>query len=137
MQNKKVILDTNLWISFLISNNYTFLDNFIETKKIQLVFSNELFTEFIAVTQRPKFKKFFTPKDLNKLIKFIEIYGVLYPVSSNVEKCRDRKDNFLLNLAIDSSADFLLTGDRDLLDIATIGKTKIVTITDFMNKYLI
>jgi len=107
MKTKKVILDTNLWIGFLISKDYSFLDNYIEKRKIKLIFSEELFNEFISVTERPKFKKYFTKKDINKLSQVISNYGILVSVKSDVKICRDIKDNFLLNLAIDSNADFL------------------------------
>ncbi len=55
----------------------------------------------------------------------------LIDVQSIVTACRDPKDNFLLDLAKDSKADYLLTGDNDLLDIKNFGKTKIITINNF------
>jgi predicted nucleic acid-binding protein len=39
-----------------------------------------------------------------------------------------------LNLAIDSNADFLVTGDKDLLEIKSIQKTKILTIRELMDE---
>ena len=42
MKSYKIILDTNLWISFLITGNYDFIDKSIENKNIKLVFSEEL-----------------------------------------------------------------------------------------------
>lgn len=53
--------------------------------------------------------------------------------TSDVTICRDEKDNFLLALAKDSGADYLITGDKDLLILKTIEKTKILTIVDFLN----
>ncbi len=55
-------------------------------------------------------------------------------MSSDINECRDVKDNFLLNLAIDSNADYLITGDSDLLDLGIIHNTKILTIKDLENK---
>ncbi|WP_367221560.1 putative toxin-antitoxin system toxin component, PIN family [Marinilabilia sp.] len=81
--------------------------------QIKLIFSEELFAEFITVAERPKFKKFFTPKDFKKLISFIDQFGVLYQVFSDIREFRDIKDNFLLSFAINSSADFLVTGGSD------------------------
>jgi len=37
----------------------------------------------------------------------------------------------LLSLSVDGKADFLLTGDKDLLDLKKIGETTIITISDF------
>ena len=56
----------------------------------------------------------------------------LIDVQSIVTICRDPKDNFLLALAKDSKADYLLTGDNDLLDIKNFGKTKIITRNNFL-----
>ena len=55
-------------------------------------------------------------------------------IISNVKVCRDPKDNFLLALANDGKADYLLTGDKDLLELKKFGKTKIITITGFFNE---
>ena len=50
---------------------------------------------------------------------------------SVVNLCRDYKDNFLLSLAMDAGADYLVTGDDDLLDLKSIGDCQIVSLTDF------
>jgi len=51
----------------------------------------------------------------------------LIKVTSNVDQCRDQKDNFLLNLAIDGRADFLITGDADLSVLGKINETRIIS----------
>jgi len=134
MRSKKVILDTNLWISFLISRKLNILDDLIEKKKIKLIFSDELIEEFLIVAKRPKFSKFFSDSDIEELLRLFKDYGKLIKVKSAVKVCRDFKDNFLLNLAIDSEADFLVTDDNDLLILKSIKKTQILSITSFFDK---
>lgn len=134
MTIKKVILDTNLWISFLISKDFSFLDTFIDKGRIKLIFSEELFSEFISVSERPKFQKYFSRKDIKHLTKIINKYGLLVKVTTDVNKCRDFKDNFLLNLDIDSKADYIVTGDNDLLVLKKIGKTTILTIKELLDE---
>ncbi len=134
MNSKKIILDTNLWISFLISNDQKFLDSFIDERKVKLIFSTELIEEFIAVAIRPKFKRYFSRSDIEDLLKVFDLYGEVVPVKSNVMLCWDEKDNFLLNLALDSKSDYLVTGDSDLLDLKEIKKTKIITIAELKQK---
>lgn len=56
-------------------------------------------------------------------------------VKSKVNVCRDSKDNFLLSLSQDSKADFLITGDKDLLVLEKFKSTRVLTISDFMNEY--
>lgn len=53
-------------------------------------------------------------------------------ITTNVELSRDAKDNYLLALAIDAEADYLVTGDDDLRVLERIGKTKIVRMGEFV-----
>ena len=124
----KLILDTNIWISFLISDRLKYLDEIIFGAVVQLVFSEELIEEFITVSRRAKFEEFFKEKDIEELLELFSTYGVLYKTKSRIKSCRDPKDNFLLSLAADSGADYLATGDKDLLEIRKVGKTRIISL---------
>ena len=134
MKNKKIILDTNLWISFLISKKFSQIDELIEKRRIILIFSNELLEEFIDVVSRPKFKKYFSKKDVEKILEYFDQFGELVKVKSDFKICRDEKDNFLLNLSVDSKADYLITGDKDLLILEKIGNTKILIFSEFIER---
>lgn len=68
----KIIIDTNLWISFLVTRDFTNLDNILENKLSVLVFSQELLDEFLEVSQRPKFRKYFSLFDLEYLLPKIK-----------------------------------------------------------------
>jgi len=128
----RIIVDTNLWVSFLITRKYARLDTLFDSKKIQLLFSGELIKEIVEVSNRPKFKKYFSQNDLEKLLEILVSIVELVEVKADVKECRDLKDNFLLNLAIDGKANFLITRDSDLLSLNKIGKTKIVSMTHFL-----
>ena len=45
-----------------------------------------------------------------------------------------RKDNFLLNLCIDGKADYLISGDKDLLSLNKVENTEIITLKELLNK---
>jgi putative PIN family toxin of toxin-antitoxin system len=129
----KIILDTNILISFLITRDLEKLDNLILSGKIKLIFSDELLDEFITVIQRPKFQRFFSPDDLEMLVNFFLDHGLFIEIVTNLDLCRDKKDNFLLNLAKDGAADYLITGDKDLLELVKVHNTRIVTMPEFLN----
>jgi putative PIN family toxin of toxin-antitoxin system len=129
----RIIIDTNLWIAFLITKDFRKLDVRIKAGNVKILFSPELIEEFLTVAERPKFKKYFKREDLEQLVDLFDVYGEMVDVKSRVEICRDPKDNFLLALAKDSKARYLLTGDKDLLDIKKIEKTSIIKITDYLN----
>ena len=127
----RVIIDTNLWVSFLLSKRFDFIDDLLDSGRVELVFCNELLAELVEVVKRPKLRKFFTPDDWESVCEIIDRYAVYIPVVSSVSCCRDAKDNFLLSLAKDAKANYLLTGDKDLLILKTFDKTQIVTIAEF------
>ena len=132
-KSNRVIIDTNLWISFLLSKKSSFLDNLVRNSEITLLFSKELLEEFVTVSTRTKFKRYFSEKDLQELITSIKAHAEFIIVSSTVNICRDPKDNFLLSLSKDGKANYLVTGDKDLLEIRNFGKTSILTLTEFSN----
>ncbi|MFO8066809.1 MAG: putative toxin-antitoxin system toxin component, PIN family [Bacteroidales bacterium] len=130
----RIILDTNIWISFLITKSMKDIDSLIFNDKAVLLFSDESIIEFIDVASREKLKPYFTKEDIVSLIDIIEEYGEIVEVKSKVNICRDKNDNFLLSLALDGKADYLITGDKDLLILNSIGKTQISNMTDFLKK---
>ena len=132
MSNRRIILDTNLWISFLISKKLSQIDRLIDNKEITLIFSDELIKEFIDVVSRPKFEKYFSKNDIEQILDHFDSYGILINVTSDVKICRDQKDNFLLNLSLDSNADYLITGDNDLLILKTIRQTEIKNLSELI-----
>jgi putative PIN family toxin of toxin-antitoxin system len=129
----RLILDTNLWISFLISSKYERLDYLLFNQKCKLLFSQELLEEFVAVAKRPKLRKYISRDELEDLLETIDEVADFVNVASNISECRDPKDNFLLSLAVDGKADYLLTGDKDLLVLKKIGETKIRTLSEFFD----
>ena len=130
----KLIIDTNLWVSFIISNKQSLLDPFLFTEEARLLFSTELFAEIQQTITKPRLKKYFGTNALEEMLSAFESFIDLIEVESIITICRDPKDNFLLALAKDGKADYLLTGDKDLLELKRFGKTKIKTITSFIDE---
>ena len=132
---KRVILDTNIFISYLIGGTMTSIDNLILDRNIKLIYSSELLKEILDVVQRPKLMKYFSIEDVNLLLDFLEQDAEFVPVVSKIKVCRDPKDDFLLALAYDANADYLVTGDEDLLEIKVFKKTEILTMKDFLRRF--
>ena len=128
----KLIIDTNLWVSFVISKKLNLLDPLLLTGDARILFSTELIAEIQETITKPRLKKHFGTNALEEMFSAFEPYIDLIAVKSIVNVCRDIKDNFLLALAKDGKADYLLTGDQDLLVIKKFGKTKITTIASFI-----
>ncbi len=131
---ERIVIDTNIFISFLISDTYGKLDQRIQNNQCRIILSVELLEEFLDVVSRPKFKKYFSNKSVTMLLEGLQEYADLINVKSKVNVCRDKKDNFLLNLCVDGKADFLITGDEDLLVLKKYKKTTILKISDYLKR---
>ena len=128
----KIVVDTNLWISFLMSlPTEQRLRRLLLSDKIDILFSRELFEELETTAKRRKFRKYFDTAQVEMLLQMLVEIVKIVDVHSVMEICRDSEDNYLLALAQDGNADYLITGDGDLLTLKKLGKTKIITLTEF------
>ncbi len=133
-KKSRVVIDTNIWISFLLTKDFSAFDKIVSTPNLILLFSSELLEEFIEVAQRPKFSKYFSPSDLEELLFQMKEHGEFITVTSSTTICRDPKDNFLLSLSKDGKASHLITGDKDLLDLKRFGRTQIISLKKYISE---
>ncbi|OAV73997.1 putative toxin-antitoxin system toxin component, PIN family [Bacteroidales bacterium Barb7] len=127
----KVIIDTNIWISFLIGKNLKGLQKYIYYETVFIITCKEQIVELTEVFQKPKIRKYFPQAKIDEFFDLLGEVSLLADVTTISDICRDPKDNYLLALAIDADADYLITGDADLLDIRQIEKASIVSFSDF------
>lgn len=127
----RVIVDTNLWISSLIGRQLTNLRELLSYPSIELVVTKRLMQEVLLVAQRPKFEKYFRQEDVESLRLWMEQNMTDVPLGEIPAQCRDPKDDYLLELAIQAKAIYLVSGDSDLLDLGSIGDCQIMTVAEF------
>lgn len=106
----RIIVDTNLWISFLIGKKLAGLLDFLSDEKVELVVSQELLNEVLEVASRPKLKKYFSQEHLNLVEDFMTQETLFCRINNVPARCRDSKDDYLLELALVSKANYLITG---------------------------
>ena len=70
----KLIFDTNILIYFLISKKFRKRYDLIIDEKLQVYYCDELINEFVKVSKRGKFKKYFKDEDVQILINFLKKY---------------------------------------------------------------
>lgn len=139
MQGKpiKIIIDTNLWISFLIGmKTSSAIKNILTNSNMVIAMTEILQSEIIAVASRPKFTRHFAPEACERLLTFLRSRSENYPLSEIPKRCRDPKDDYLLELARVADADFLITGDKDLIEMHQMGRCQILTLDEFKQNYL-
>jgi len=126
----KVIIDTNLWISFLIGKHLSGLQKYLDNQSIRIISCNEQLIELSEVFKKPKLKKYFSKEQVIEFFELLEDCSEIITLVTKSEICRDAKDNYLVSLAIDSCADYLITGDLDLLELNLVRKTRIIKFSE-------
>jgi uncharacterized protein len=135
---QKLILDTNIIVSALISNSIPtkILYELVLTQKVKTCLSDQIFAEYVEVMNREKFTKytnFKTKSDivLNKLREISEFYKT----DRKIEILSDTSDNKFLELAAVSSADYLVTGNTLDFLITEFEYTKILTPREYWDYF--
>jgi uncharacterized protein len=92
-------------------------------------------TELKIVSARPKFERYFDQEKVVELISLLDIVSEKVKIKAIEHICRDPKDDFLLALSKESKANYLVTSDDDLLAIEIYGRTEILTVNKFKEKF--
>ena len=129
----RLIVDTNIWISSLIGKHLANLQFILDNPKIELVTTPHLIEEIQIVTNRPKLCKYFSADSVHDLLAWMNENMVCIEIGDVPKRCRDPKDDYLLELAVQSHAIYLVSGDSDLLEIKAIEGCRIMTINQLMS----
>ena len=130
----RVVIDTNLCISMLIGKQTESLLQIFDLPQYELVTSDNLIQEILNVAMRPKFARYFNMDKVKTFVQFLEEYSTKFRIDNIPQRCRDPKDDFLLELAAVADADYLLSGDADLTDMKQIGHCQILTVNEFLKR---
>ena len=133
----RIVVDTNIWISFLIGKSLVGLSNAISNNQVIILFSNELLQELVTVLHRPKFQKYFSKSSIEVLLSLLHEKIELIEITKKFYECRDVKGNFLLDLSVAGNANYLITGDVDLLVLNPFNNIEIISYKLFQNNILI
>jgi putative PIN family toxin of toxin-antitoxin system len=135
-QVKRVVLDTNVLISALLfRGGLSKIVRLWRKGKIVPVISKETFSELITVLEYPKFS--LTQEETDSIIKdeiltYFEIVGVVKDIKGI---CRDPEDDKFISCAISASADYLVSGNKDLFDLKQYKSIKIIKASDFLKMF--
>ncbi len=89
--------------------------------------------EVTALSAIPYFqKKGIAPTTIKLFLEDFRSYSIKVITTSKVKLGRDSNDYYLLGLTRDARAKYLITGDPDLLEIGSYGKTEILTLKAFL-----
>lgn len=81
---------------------------------------------------RPSFDRYITNKQREEFLEAFVERVILVEIVEPVQACRDPEDDKVLGLALSGQAQYIISGDRDLLVLAPFRNLRIVTAEEFL-----
>ena len=131
----KVVFDTNTLVSAALSKQSVSRKAFEKAVDLGgILASLETIQELNEVLFRSKFDKYVSVEERQLFsINYLAVVKVL-PIKMKLNDCRDPKDNKFLELALTGSAEFIVTGDADLLVLHPYRSIHIVSSSVFLDR---
>ena len=128
-----IILDTNIWISFLFGKQLQSVASVFDNVDISVYVSREQVAEIQSVLSRPKIREHISQEKIEAMWELIR--SRCLPIENYPEvksSIRDNKDVYLLAMAEAIPANVIVTGDKDLLVLKQHHDTAIMTYQEFL-----
>jgi putative PIN family toxin of toxin-antitoxin system len=129
----RVLLDANVLVSYLLtpdtSGSVASIMDALAEGAFTLLLPAELIDELSRVVERkPQLARRIRPEQLARLLSVLgAVAEVIPPIEQPIPAVtRDPKDDYLLAYAVVGEADYLVTGDNDLLVLQTVGGLRII-----------
>lgn len=135
MEKYKIVVDTNIFISaFLGSRNAKLVLKNIINDEFILVMSTEQLNEIKLVLNREKFKRYITHDEIEELIMLLSMRIIVSAIYEKITDCRDLKDNMILEEAVYGNAQYIITGDEDLLVLNPYRWIRIISMRELIKE---
>lgn len=135
----RIVVDMNVLISATIrpSSRLAQILVYIRDGKFEFLYFPEFLREYSEVVSRPHiWEKYKLDRDeIEATLQIMANRGVLVHVVSQIDVCRDPDDNVILSLALDGKADYIVSGDKDLLDLTSFRDIPIIKPSEFLRMF--
>jgi hypothetical protein len=102
----------------------------------QIFLSSSIFMELRRNLLQVGESLHFSTREIRSFLDLVRETALFVEPEVKIKICRDKTDNKFLNLCVQVQADYLITGDKDLLVLEKIDNTKILTANSFLNQVL-
>lgn len=132
---RRFVLDANVIISAALIKAGKARQALDKAQEIGIILLSEsVLSELETVLSRPKFDKYLTASErMRFLTSFVKTVQFI-PVTERIMACRDPKDDQYLELAVGGLAEYIVTGDNDLLVLDPFREIRIVTVNEFLTR---
>ncbi|MDP2755511.1 MAG: putative toxin-antitoxin system toxin component, PIN family [Nitrospirota bacterium] len=131
---KRVVLDTNVTIAaFFWKGHPRAIYDLIRDRKVVMLLSSDIEKEFIRVLCYSKFG--LPSKEIPPFIRNLRGHAEFVETTSRFSVIEaDHTDNIFLECATDGKADYIISGDKHLLDLGTYKDIQILKAKEFLIK---
>jgi uncharacterized protein len=134
----KLVLDTTTFVSaFFWKGNGAQLFRKIEEGRASVYITHELLEAIKEVIKRPKFQAVMNKAGLTPEVIVQKIVSVAHLVGGpqlHIDVCRDSKDNKILECAVNANADYIISGDNDLIVIKKYEQIPIIATSELLRR---
>jgi uncharacterized protein len=132
-----VVIDTNILISYLFGGTtITTLIDAVEDDAYLPALSHYLEQEFVDTMRKPKISRRINIADAIDFMREWKNFVHYVTPRCRVTVCRDRKDNEVLACALEASAEYIISGDNDLLVLNVFHGIRIISPANFVKDIL-
>ena len=129
----RLVFDTNIIISALLFDGSKPSKAFdIGINQGVLLFSLPTLAELEEVLWRNKFDRYISHEERKQFLTSLILHSTPIETNETISECRDPKDNKFLELAVCGKADFIISGDEDLLVLNPFRNIQIITPDSFL-----
>jgi putative PIN family toxin of toxin-antitoxin system len=131
----RVVLDTNVLVSHLLLASS--IPGQVVRKAIreaEILLSEVTLQELHEVLARRKFDTYVSSESRVDFFRVLAANSTLVPIIRSVTACRDPKDDKFPEVAINGSADLIVTGDQDLLALDPFHGVTIMNPTAYLKR---
>lgn len=127
----EAVVDTNIFVSSVIGGRVTGkLYQALREERFRLILSDDMFGELVNVLSRPKFE--LEKSEIEKVATFLRLNAVFVKSSERIPFLRDPKDSIILEYAVAGKSKFIVTGDKDLLELESFRNIRILGPKEFL-----
>jgi uncharacterized protein len=131
------VFDTNVLISAALTKGESRKAFELAQAIGTVCYSDDTFLELVATLEKPKLQHYLLESHKIEFLASFLSLAKSFPVSEKVDACRDQKDNIFLEIALACTADAIISGDHDLLELNPFRKIPIVTPVQFLGNFSI
>ena len=130
----RVVLDTNVFVSAAIQSgaSHRIVQHLIRDNTDELIICDEILTEIrdVLVT-RPRLRKWISLIDAERYVEMLQLRFNFVPNPADIiPLSRDSDDDYILALAQRERAEYVISGDKDLL-VLQVPELPILTPAEF------